>query len=71
MAEVLCKITGCFDRNIIISGLIPIIETLLKDEILDVRLSILKNINLFNEKIGKESVVKHIVPLFNNIINEK
>jgi len=55
----------------VISGLIPIIETLLKDEILDVRLSILKNINLLNEKIGKEMVIKHIVPLFNNIIGEK
>jgi hypothetical protein len=71
LAEMICKISSNFEKKSIISGIVPLLETLLKDESLDVRLTLMNNINLMNTILGPELIKKHILPLFNNIKNEK
>lgn len=56
LAEILCKISLYFQPKSIVSGIIPIIESLLKDEMLDVRLAIIKNINHLNAVIGADNI---------------
>ncbi len=71
LAEVICKIASCFDTKGIISSIVPLISTLLKDESLDTRLMVLKNISILNKMLDNDDIKKYILPLFQNIHVEK
>ena len=47
------------------------IETLMKDEVLDVRLNLIKNISGLNVQLGPDGIKRHLIPMFNQIQQEK
>lgn len=71
LAEIISKIAGNFDSKSIKGTIIPIVDKLMKDEVLDVRLTLLKNISLLNILLGYDGIKKDLLPLFNEINKEK
>lgn len=64
LGEVLCEIANKFEVKNVVSGILPIIESLLKDEVLDVRVNLLNGISSLNVHLGPDNVKKHVLPLF-------
>ncbi|KRX09975.1 Armadillo-type fold [Pseudocohnilembus persalinus] len=72
LGEVICDIAVQLnDEQLIMSEIIPILDTLLKDEVIEVRLMVLSKINLLNSVLSKENVKQSILPMFQSMVEEK
>lgn len=71
LSEIVCHISPSFQVNHAVSEVLPLIEILLKDEVLDVRLNVINHIVHFNCHIGSANVRTYVLPLFSLVFKEK
>lgn len=71
LGEVICLLGTRLDAKTLASTIVPAVATLLKDETLEVRLSVMQHIASLNAELGSENTSKLILPLFAGIESDK
>ena len=71
LAQTICKIPIRNDPNFFGKSLLPIFQTLFKDEVTEVRVALIQNISFLAGVLDKQQIKVHLLPLLFAITNDK